>query len=132
MEALVQLWGALEAFASSVSVAFVLAISLILVAFAIVYLVAAGIVLLRFARSAASLRVIILCVALFCPAYAVLWLHVREPQLELATWAVWMRSVAGLTVALYLASAVVLPISMAALRRGWLGIASLGEPKRGT
>ncbi|MFP6639315.1 MAG: ABC transporter permease, partial [Myxococcota bacterium] len=122
MEALTRLWGALEAVTSTVSVAFVLVISLILVVYAIVYLVAAYIVLLRFARSAESLRLIILCVVFICPAYALLWLQVRDPQLGLATWAVWVRSLAGLTAGLYLVCAVVLPIGLAALRRGLPGL----------
>ncbi|MEE3326465.1 MAG: FtsX-like permease family protein [Myxococcota bacterium] len=121
MEFVTRLWGGMEALAGSLSVGFILLIGLILVVFAGVYLVAAFVVLTRFARSAQSLWVIAICALLICPLYAVLWLRVTQP--ELASGAAWSSAFWGLTVWLYLACLVTLPLGRMALRRGRRGIA---------
>ena len=84
MALLTRIWGAAEALAGSLSVGFILLIGLVLVVFAGVYLVAAFVVLARFARSAKSLRVIATSALLICPLYAALWsgtLHLQKKYL---------------------------------------------------
>ena len=120
MELLTRIWGAAEALAGSLSVGFILLIGLVLVVFAGVYLVAAFVVLARFARSAGSLRVIATSALLICPLYAALWLQVTQP--ELAIRGEWSSSFTWLTVFLYGICAVTLPLGRMALRRGGRGI----------
>ncbi|MAI80586.1 MAG: hypothetical protein CL917_16715 [Deltaproteobacteria bacterium] len=122
MEALSQIWDGLQTLASGVSVAFILLIALILVVFAGVYLVAAFVVLTRFARAAQSLRLIFICSFLLCPVYAALWLQIAEPEMELASWEVWASSLVLYSAGLFLMSLVLLPAGRWALRGGTLGI----------
>ena len=120
MESLTRIWGAAEALAGSLSVIFILLIGLVLVVFAGVYLVAALIVLSRFARSAQSPRV--MAGFAFCvgPLYATLWLQLTQP--ELAVGSGWGMSFALVSASLYLAFFVTLPLTRMVLRRGPLGI----------
>ena len=78
MELLSRLFEGAEALAGSLSVGFILLIGLVLVVFAGVYLVAAFVVLARFARSAQSLGVMVFSALLVCPFYAALWLQVSQ------------------------------------------------------
>ena len=120
MDLLIRFWGALEALAGTVSVGFILLISLVLVLFAGVYVVAALVVLVRFARSAQSSRLIALSALWICPLYVALWLRVTQPQL--VSWAAWGSPFAWLTGALYLGCALALPLGRAGLRKGAMGI----------
>ncbi len=120
MDLLIRFWGALEALAGTVSVGFILLISLVLVLFAGVYVVAALVVLVRFARSAQSSRLIALSALWICPLYVALWLRVTQP--ELVSWAAWGSPFAWLTGALYLGCALALPLGRAGLRKGAMGI----------
>ena len=120
MDLLIRFWGGLEALAGTVSVGFILLISLILVLFAGVYVVAALVVLVRFARSAQSSRLIALSALWICPLYVALWLRVTQP--ELASWTAWSSPFAWQTSALYLVCALALPLGRAGLRKGAMGV----------
>jgi lipoprotein-releasing system permease protein len=120
LDQLIRIWGWLEALAGTASVGFILLISLVLVVFAGVYVVAALVVLVRFARSAQSSRLITISALWICPFYAALWLSLTQPELE--SWAAWGGPFAWLTGALYLGCALVLPLGRAGLRKGTMGI----------
>ncbi len=110
----------MEALAGSLSVVFILLIGLVLVIFAGVYLVAALVVLTRFARSAQSLRVIAGFAFFICPLYAILWLQLTQP--ELTAWPAWFSAFAWLSGSLYLACLFTLPLGRMAFRSGAWGV----------
>ncbi|MCS5636117.1 MAG: ABC transporter permease, partial [Myxococcota bacterium] len=92
MEALTGIWSAIEALGSGLSLAFILAVVLLMVGVGGVYVAAAFVVLGRFARAAIHPRVIAPVAGAFCLGFAALWIDYSEPALALASWSDWFQA----------------------------------------
>ena len=84
METLISFWNGLEAVGSSLSVLFIVAIAASFAVLALVYLVASGLVLVRFAHAARRSWIMWVSGAAVSTGLALLWLAMVEPELGLA------------------------------------------------
>ncbi len=78
-----RIYGALEVMGGTLSLGFIVAIGIVILILAPIYLGAAFVVLGRFAGAARRRNLIAFTVALVCAVFALLWLHFFEPEVEL-------------------------------------------------
>jgi lipoprotein-releasing system permease protein len=116
LDRLIAIWNGLEALGSSLSVIFIVAIAVTLALLAVVYLVAAALVVLRFARAADRVWVQAVAGAAFCLGLSVVWLAIVQPELGVASWGERLAGAARCLAWLLPACAVAMAIFHRALR----------------
>lgn len=120
MDALTSLWSAVGTLGSGLSVVFIVVIALVLAALALVYGVAALIVLGRFARASERLPPALAAAAMLCGGLAALVLRVRAPELSVAPWGEWLAAWGReLAVLVPVCAAAMLLYRVALRRRVW-------------
>ena len=117
MEALSTLWGAAAAVGSGLSVVFIVIIAVVLGLLALVYGVAALLVLARFARASSRIGPAIAAGLAIAILISLLRLRVDSPELALASWSVWGAAWLGQLAVLLPGCAAAMALYAAALRR---------------
>jgi lipoprotein-releasing system permease protein len=90
LDILTGIWSVVEAVGGILSLAFILAVGLLMVVVGVVYASAAFVVLGRFARAATRLRLILPTAGLLCALFAALWIDFSRPHFALVAWREWL------------------------------------------
>jgi lipoprotein-releasing system permease protein len=118
LDTLTGIWSAIADLGGGLSLAFIAAVVLAMVVVGGVYMVAAFVVLGRFARAATRLRLIAPVAGALCTVFSILWLDYAQPELGLGSWAEWARALSSVLGALVLGSAAAMALYHQGLGHG--------------
>ena len=104
LDTLTGIWSGVEALGGTLSLAFIVAVGLLMVVVAAVYMSAAFVVLGRFARAATRPLLIGPAAGISCVLFGWLWLDFSQPQYATATWSAWLAALAAVVACLFLLS----------------------------
>jgi lipoprotein-releasing system permease protein len=118
LDSLTGIWSVIADIGGSLSLAFIVAVGGVMVVVGGVYIVAAFVVLGRFARAAAGMQWVVPAAGVLCFFYSLLWLDYAQPEMGLAPWADWAGALSGVLAPMAVLSVAAMGVYRQALGRG--------------